>query len=57
MVVILTMIWHAAEDLGHTWVWYVSGIILGIGIITMFAIFEKRRNDILATLEKLRTWE
>ncbi|MFV1968290.1 MAG: hypothetical protein ACC628_22935 [Pirellulaceae bacterium] len=57
MVVITTMIWHAAVDLEHTWVWYVSVIVLGIGIIAMFAIFEKRRNDVLATIEKLKTWD
>lgn len=57
LVVLLTMIWHAAYDRHHTWVWWVSGIVLGIAIISMFALFEKRRNDVLAAIERLRTWE
>jgi hypothetical protein len=41
---IFAMIWHAAVDLRHTWVWYVSGIVLGVAILTLFAIFEKRKR-------------
>jgi hypothetical protein len=40
-----------------TWILYVSGIALGAGIIAVFAIFEKRRNDILAAVEKLKKWD
>jgi hypothetical protein len=25
-------------------VWYVSGIVLGVAILTLFAIFEKRKR-------------
>ena len=57
LVVLLTMIWYAAYDRHHTWVWWVSGIVLGAAIISMFALFEKRRNDVLAAIEQLRTWE
>jgi len=43
---IFAMIWHAAVDLQQTWVWYVSGIVLGVAILAIFAVFEKRkRND------------
>jgi hypothetical protein len=41
---IFSMIWHAAVNLEQTWVWYVSGIILGIAILTLFAVFEKRKK-------------
>jgi hypothetical protein len=41
---VFAMIWHAAVDLEQTWVWYVSGIILGVAILTLFAVFEKRKN-------------
>jgi hypothetical protein len=54
---ITAMIWHAAVDLDQTWVWYASGIALGAAIITLFALFEKRRNDLLAAIEKLKQWE
>jgi hypothetical protein len=42
---LLSMVWHAAADLGWTWVWYVAGIGLGFGIITLFALFEKKRHQ------------
>jgi len=51
---LMTMIWHAAANLGWTWVWYVAGIALGATIITVFALFEKKRNEIDAWLEQLK---
>jgi hypothetical protein len=53
---IMSMIWHAAHDLHHTWIWYVCGIVLGAAILAMFAVFEKRRNDVLAAVERLKDW-
>jgi hypothetical protein len=35
------MIWHAAVNLEQTWVWYASGIVLGVAILGLFAVFEK----------------
>ena len=52
----MSMIWYAAHDLHHTWVWYVCGIALGAAILAMFAVFEKRRNDVLAVVEHLKDW-
>jgi hypothetical protein len=49
---LLTMIWHAASNLGWTWAWYVSGIALGILIITLFALLEKKRGELIAWLEQ-----
>jgi hypothetical protein len=54
---IVTMIWYAAEDLEQTWVWSASGIVLGVAIITFFVIFEKRRHDLLAAMQRFKEWE
>jgi hypothetical protein len=54
---VFTMIWHAAVDRTQTWVWYVSGIVLGSAILALFALFEKRRNDVLALLEEIKRWD
>jgi hypothetical protein len=51
---LLSMIWHTAVD--HPWIWYASGIALGAAIIALFAVFEKRRNDVLAAVERLKEW-
>jgi hypothetical protein len=54
---VFTMIWYAAVDRYQTWVWWVSGIVLGAAILTLFAVFEKRRNDVLQMLEKMKHWD
>ncbi|HEY5313627.1 MAG TPA: hypothetical protein VIK18_13960, partial [Pirellulales bacterium] len=54
---LFTMIWHAAVDLEQTWLWSVSGIVTGILIIAVFAAFEKKRDDVLLLVERLRDWD
>ncbi|MCI0461466.1 MAG: hypothetical protein L0Z62_31330 [Gemmataceae bacterium] len=46
----------AAADRGRI-VWLVAGIVLGVVIFTLFAVFEKRRNDVMRLLQKLKDWE
>jgi hypothetical protein len=54
---VFTMIWYAAVDRYQTWIWWVSGIVLGAAILTLFAVFEKRRNDVLHLLEEIKRWD
>jgi hypothetical protein len=54
---VFTMIWHAAVDRYHTWVWWVSGIVLGAAVLALFAVFEKRRQDVLHLIEELKRWD
>lgn len=56
-LVVFSMIWHAAVDRYQTWVWWASGVALGACIIALFAVFEKRRNDILQVIEQVKQWE
>jgi hypothetical protein len=51
------MIWHAAVDRAQTWVWWASGIVLGIAILSLFALFEKKRNEMLRMVEEIRKWD
>lgn len=53
---IFTQIWHAAHDLEQTWLWWVCGILLGIAILTLFALFEKRKADVLRLVEDVKQW-
>jgi hypothetical protein len=55
-LVVVSMIWHAAVDRAQTWVWWVSGIILGAAILTLFALFEKHRRPVERAMEDFRTW-
>ena len=54
---IVSMIWHASQTLGHTWPWWAFGIGLGICILTLFGMFEKRKNEMLELVGKLKSWD
>jgi hypothetical protein len=57
LFVVLTVIWHAGVDEQRTWILWTSGICLGAAIVALFGLFEKRRNDVLQALERLRQWD
>jgi hypothetical protein len=54
---VVALVGHAARQQQGNWIWPLAGIVLGLLIIVMFGVFEKRRSDILHLLEKLREWE
>ncbi len=54
---IVTMIWYASANFGWTWLWYVAGIVTGATIIFMFALFEKKRSEVLRVVEGLKEWD
>jgi hypothetical protein len=56
-LVIFTMIWHAAVGLHQIWVWWASGIVLGAAMFGLFAVFEKRRNDVLRMMDEIKKWD
>lgn len=56
LISVVTMIWYASVNLGWTWLWYVAGIVTGTLIIFTFAVFEKKRNEVLQVVEDLRGW-
>ncbi|MGQ0634716.1 MAG: hypothetical protein ACT4QC_08905 [Planctomycetaceae bacterium] len=52
----LTIIWHAAVDLHHTWLVWLTVVIAGILILATFALFEKKRQEVLRVVDDLRHW-
>jgi len=56
LLVVLSQIWHAAVDRRQTWVWWASGIALGVAILALFAVFEKRRDDVRRVVAGMREW-
>lgn len=54
---IVSMIWHASQSLGHIWPWWAFGIGLGICILTLFGLFEKRKNEMQNLVNQLKTWD
>jgi hypothetical protein len=57
LVVIATLLKHVTFDLEQTWVLWVCLIALGLATIALFGIFEKRRNEILAAVQRFKGWQ
>ncbi len=53
---VFSVIWHAAVDLQQTWLWWASGIVTGVLILAMFALFEKKREEIRKVVVGLKDW-
>ena len=51
------MIYYASANFGWTWLWYVAGIAFGATIIATFALFEKKRAEMMAVVEGLKQWK
>ena len=56
-VSVLTMVMVAHRQTGGDWVWWVFGICLGLAILTLFALFEKKRDEMTAWITRIRNWE
>lgn len=54
---IVAMVAHAQQSVQHTWPWWVLGISLGIGIMVLFAMFERKRDQLIKLSERLKSWE
>src|SRR3989442_13252424 len=57
LLAITTMIYYASANFGWTWLWYVAGIVTGAMIIFTFALFEKKRDEMLRVVEGLKDWQ
>ena len=57
LLAITTMIYYASANFGWTWLWYVAGIMTGMMIIFTFALFEKKRDEMLRVVEGLKEWQ
>jgi hypothetical protein len=57
LLALLTMVRHAAQSIQHVWPWWLFGITLGVGILILFGVFEKRRAEMTLLIARLRQWE
>ena len=53
---VFAMVWHAVVDRSQTWLRHASRIVPG-AILALFALFEKRRNEVLKLVEEIRRWD
>lgn len=57
LLAIATMINYASVNFHWTWLWYVAGIVVGAAIIATFAVFEKKRAEVLRVVDELKDWK
>ena len=57
VVAVAAMIRLAARQVQSAWPWLAAGVVLGAAIVVLFALFEKKRAEMLAMVEKLKQWE
>jgi hypothetical protein len=55
-MVVFRMIWHAAVEREQTWVWWACGIVLGVLVLMLFAVLERRGQKVRDALHRLRQW-
>ncbi|MDQ3013152.1 MAG: hypothetical protein M3X11_20900, partial [Acidobacteriota bacterium] len=53
----LTMIWSASVNMHWAWLWWVTGIALGVFILYTFAMFERKREEMLRFVGQLKQWQ
>jgi hypothetical protein len=54
---LLAIIWTASVNLKWGGFWPVVGIAFGVLIIISFALFEKKRREMLELVERLKQWQ
>jgi len=54
---VFSMVWNAYQNIRHVGIWWAFGIALGIGILTLYGMFEMKKEKIRALIERLRQWE
>lgn len=54
---LLAIIWTASVNFNWGWLWYVAGIAFGALIVSAFALFEKKRREMLELVERLKQWQ
>jgi hypothetical protein len=57
LLALIGMVAHAARSIDHVWPWWVFGILLGVSILVLFGVFEKKRDEMLSLIGRLRKWE
>ena len=57
LVSLMTMVAHAAQAINHVWPWWAFGVGMGIAILVLFGVFEKKREEMLRLIARLREWE
>ena len=53
----MAMVRHAAQAIDNIWPWFVFGITLGVAVLVLLGVFEKKRAEVMLLIGRLRHWE
>ncbi|MFN0054955.1 MAG: hypothetical protein ACKV0T_22520, partial [Planctomycetales bacterium] len=51
-----TLIYHAAFNLDQMWLIWLTVVLAGVLVLAVFALFEKKRQEVLRLVEQLKQW-
>ncbi len=54
---VISMVWHAYTQFQHAAIWWAFGITLGVAILALFGLLEKKREQLRTWVDQLRQWE
>ena len=54
---LVTMVSHAHQRFEHVWPWWAFGFSLGVAILVMFGLFEKKKKEMGEAIGQLRQWD
>jgi hypothetical protein len=57
LLALVSMVAHAARAIDHVWPWWAFGIGVGLAILVLFGIFEKKRSEVTLLVQRLRQWQ
>jgi hypothetical protein len=57
LMALVSMVWHAARAIDQTWPWWAFGIGTGIALLVLFALFEKKKEELKLLITRMRSWE
>jgi len=57
LLALVTMVSHAHHRFEHVWPWWAFGFSLGVAILVMFGLFEKKKKEMGQVLGQLRRWD
>jgi hypothetical protein len=57
LIALVAMVRHAAQAIDNTWPWWVFGIALGVSVLVLLGMFEKKRTEVTLLIDRLRQWD
>ena len=57
LMALISMVWHAARAIDQTWPWWAFGFGMGIALLVLFALFEKKKEEVKLLIARMRSWE